>query len=158
MRWGFFVQKIQRTLASRGIRPTRARCQILQMLMGSDCHSTVEELLASLNARGERASPSTLYQNLSRLTREGVLFSFQGADQIMRFDANLKAHHHVMCSQCRRIVDVSFQGELSDLITPLFPNTPHSDLNKWTLNPTCLMFHGICNSCAKTQKSAEVLD
>jgi Fur family ferric uptake transcriptional regulator len=97
-------------LAGRGARATRARIDVLSVLLAADealSHHDVERRLA----RGHDIDRVTLYRVLEWLTAQGLAHKIAGDDRIWRFSAAghagggaVHAHAHFECSDCGRVV------------------------------------------------------
>jgi Fur family peroxide stress response transcriptional regulator len=136
----------EQKLRALGLRPTKARRLILDVLCESSNHLSTEEILDDLRRRGHHASPATLYQNLNRLVQEGLLVRFTGLDGLSRYDANLEPHHHLVCTRCGRIVDV---GSDKTQLRRLVPLDLHNarPLPKWRISGALIEFRGVCPIC-----------
>ena len=91
-------------LRTRGLRLTRPRRVILDVLRGTESHPTAEWVHRVARRRLPRVSLGTVYRNLRLLVAEGLAAEIPGPHA--RFDANLAAHHHFTCLRCGCILDV----------------------------------------------------
>lgn len=130
-------------LHSHGLRATKTRCLLLELLAATNAHPTAEDLLEKLRVRGVSAGVATVYQNLSTLAEHGLLARFIGRDGRARFDGNLSAHHHLICSRCGRIVDVTTDGPIGEVALV----SPDCDLAEWSVERPRLEFLGVCPEC-----------
>lgn len=133
-------------LQSAGVRPTQARTAIMDHLIERGTHPTTEELNASMIEKGIRIPAATLYQSLEKLAAAGLLIRFPGTDGQVRYDANLSHHHHMICTVCQRVIDISISTPLSSL-SILDDKTGEPVLN-WTLENAEIELKGRCPSCA----------
>lgn len=100
----------QALLAARGARATRARIDVLSVLLAADealSHHDVERRLA----RSHDIDRVTLYRVLEWLTVQGLAHKVSGDDRIWRFSAAghtdgraVHAHAHFECSGCGRVI------------------------------------------------------
>jgi Fur family ferric uptake transcriptional regulator len=97
----------QALLAARGARATRARIDVLAVLLASGdalSHHDVERRLP----RGHGIDRVTLYRVLEWLTAQGVAHKVAGDDRIWRFSTAGRdgegAHAHFQCSDCGRVI------------------------------------------------------
>jgi Fur family ferric uptake transcriptional regulator len=97
----------QALLARRGARATRARVDVLAVLLGSRealSHHDVERRLT----RGHDIDRVTLYRVLEWLTAQGLAHKVASDVRIWRFSAaghgGEGAHAHFQCSDCGRVV------------------------------------------------------
>src|SRR5262245_10321608 len=103
-------EKPAAALRNRGLRRTRAREVVLDVVRGTDSHPTAEQVHGLVRRRLPRVSLGTVYRNLRRLVETGLVKELPGPHA--RFDGNATDHHHFTCTECGRIVDVA--GALAD--------------------------------------------
>jgi len=98
------------TLRDRGLRLTRPRRIILDVVRATDAHPTAAFVYRRVRRRLPRVSLATVYRNLRMLAAEGFLA--ERTDEAgMRFDGNTGPHDHFTCLACRRIYDVPARAE-----------------------------------------------
>jgi Fur family ferric uptake transcriptional regulator len=98
------------SLRDRGLRLTRPRRIILDVVRATDAHPTAAFVYRRVRRRLPRVSLATVYRNLRMLTAEGFLA--ERADEGgMRFDGNTGPHDHFTCLTCGRIYDVPAPAE-----------------------------------------------
>jgi Fe2+ or Zn2+ uptake regulation protein len=98
------------TLRDRGLRLTRPRRIILDVVRATDAHPTAASVYRRVRRRLPRVSLATVYRNLRMLVAEGFLA--ERADEAgMRFDGNTGRHDHFTCLTCGRIYDVPARVE-----------------------------------------------
>ena len=93
-------------------------------------------------------SVATLYQNLNNLVEAGLLIRIKGPDGLMRFDANLDPHHHLVCDTCGKMIDVRINRETQLQQSPIEYQTGNS-LSDWHINYINIEFKGTCPDCQK---------
>ncbi len=93
------------TLRARGLRLTKPRRLILDVVRATDVHPTAAFVYRRVRRRLPRVSLATVYRNLRVLAGEGFLN--ERADAVgVRFDGNIAPHDHFTCLACGRIYDV----------------------------------------------------
>ena len=65
---------------------------------------------------------------------------------VLRFEPNLKPHHHIICHNCGKIIDFESQ-ELIDYSLELIQN-----VNDFDIDTSTTIFHGICKICKQRMK------
>lgn len=126
-----------------------ARRQIMSLLMGHHSHPSTEEIIAALRKKGRKASAATVYQNLARLVEASLLMRFTGADGVLRYDADLTPHHHLICTRCGRVVDLDLDARRApDLRAVKLPAGTYPE--GWKIEGLQLEFKGFCPECLKT--------
>ncbi len=134
-------------LRDAGLRPTTARRWIIALLGVQRVHPTVDELQRLLRAYDHEIRQATLYQSLARLSEAGVVSSFVDSHGLLRFDANVDAHHHLICTGCGRIDDLSpsmpEERRLGSIASDLARG--HA---RWLLSDARLELRALCPECA----------
>ena len=90
------AEQLEQALRDAGVRITRQRSAILQILAGSDDHPDANELYRRASDIEPTVSLSTVYRTLSVLEDKGVVqrLSFEGAPA--RFETTDAPHHDHM--------------------------------------------------------------
>jgi len=94
-------------LRQAGLRPTRQRMALGQLLFGGhDRHVTAEILHAEAVATGEQVSLATVYNTLHQFKRAGLLreLAIDGAKAY--FDTNTSNHNHFFVETEGELVDI----------------------------------------------------
>ena len=135
-------------LAGRGLRSTRARLEVLDVLFGARealTHHGIEQRLK----RGQDIDRVTLYRVLDWLVEQRLAHKLAGEDRIWRFSvvehgtaAGARARHahaHFECSRCGRVIC------LADATVPVVavPNGYRRDEVEVTVK-------GSCDRCSRT--------
>ncbi|MBN2566158.1 MAG: transcriptional repressor [Candidatus Eisenbacteria bacterium] len=124
---------------------TESRREILSALENSESHPTADELHELVRARLPRISLGTIYRNLDILAREGLITVLTDAGAQRRYDGMERHHHHVRCSVCGRLDDVTLDNP--DEIRQLLVDSKGYDIRGYTL-----CFTGLCRSCAEREQ------
>jgi Fe2+ or Zn2+ uptake regulation protein len=91
-------------LRGRGLRLTRPRRLVLEVVRATDRHPTAEWVHRLVRRALPRVSLGTVYRNLRRLVDAGLLTEIPGPQA--RFDGNLEEHHHFTCTGCGAMLDL----------------------------------------------------
>ena len=100
------------TLRAHGLRLTRPRRLILDVVRATDAHPTAAFVYQRVRRRLPRVSLATVHRNLRMLAAEGFLAERADAGG-MRFDGNTAPHDHFTCLACGPIYDVPARAERS---------------------------------------------
>src|SRR3954449_4496478 len=93
-------------LRSRGLRVTRPRLAVLEVLTGGG-HLDVEQIAGRVRGRLDSVSTQAVYDVLGALSRAGLARRIEPAGSPVRFEARLgNNHHHIVCRACGAIADV----------------------------------------------------
>ena len=127
-------------LRSRGLRVTRPRLTVLEVLAGGG-HLEVEEITARVRERLDSVSVQAIYDVLGALARAGLARRIEPAGSAARFEARTgDNHHHVVCRGCGMMADVDCAvGEAPCLD----PSASHG----FELDEAEVTFWGLCPGC-----------
>src|SRR5437899_13101288 len=89
------------TLRDRGLRLTRPRRIILDVVRATDAHPTAAFVYRRVRRRLPRVSLATVYRNLRMLAAEGLLAARADTARL-RFDRNLGPPAHFTCPASAR--------------------------------------------------------
>ena len=94
------------SLRAAGLKATKAREVLLQVLGTSEHPLTVDEIAERLAP--PRPGRPTIYRNLERFIQEGWVESFVDPNQVQRFlrCGTTGHHHHIHCEKCQRTAEL----------------------------------------------------
>lgn len=108
-------------LNDAGLRPTRQRVVLAQVLFGAgDRHVTAEQLHGEAEAEGAAISLATVYNTLHQFKAAGLLREVVVDSGRAYFDTNTSEHHHFYVEKDGRLQDIP--GEL--ISTTQVPDLP----------------------------------
>jgi Fur family ferric uptake transcriptional regulator len=115
------------------------------VLAETDRFRSAQELHASLLARGERVGLTTVYQQLRTLAAAGLIDSLRsdGGELLYRLCDTAKHHHHLVCRECGRTVEVE------DTVVWRWAERVGADAGFVNIAHH-LEFSGTCAGCAST--------
>ena len=93
-------------LESRGLRCTKQRLAVYEVLHASKSHPTADELFRLVEQRCGPMSLATVYNSLSALVDAGLCRRVMTAKGPARFDADISNHVHVRMQDDGRLIDV----------------------------------------------------
>ena len=127
---------------------TYQRHKIYQALMSRPHgHYSPEEIYDEVRHDLPSISLATVYKNLKTFVQAGILRDVSPHHGTWRVDANLKPHHHLVCTQCHSIQDLDI-----DLLSPV---SLHGDLPAGFRMEKCSVeVQGVCRACS-TKKSKQ---
>lgn len=109
-------------LKSVGLRPTRQRVALAELLFGADDrHVTAEQLHSEASVGGARISLATVYNTLHQFTAAGLLREVVVEAGRSYFDTNIGAHHHFYYEDSGSIVDIE-AGNIAFASMPVTPD------------------------------------
>lgn len=123
-------------LRHAGLKITPQRMAILEILEGNTSHPSANMLYGDVKKKFPMISFATVYKTLKVLEEVGEIQGLTIADNKVNFDPNTELHHHFLCSQCGRIIDVA-PGVDSQLC----------DLEGHVVEKYQIYYYGICLKC-----------
>ena len=90
-----------------GITVTPQRLAIFRHLAATDRHPSAEELHSAIRREMPTLSLATVYKTLDTLAGIGAVRPVSRLGTRGRWDANLSPHHHLVCTVCGTVTDVT---------------------------------------------------
>ena len=101
-------RNIREIMQAAGLRPTRQRMDLGELLFGgSDRHVTAELLHEEALGKRIPVSLATVYNTLHQFTRAGLLREVAVCGSKTYFDTNIGNHHHYYIEKDGRVLDIS---------------------------------------------------
>jgi len=123
-----------------GLKLTPQRLAILDYLKENHEHPSADTIYRAMRERFPTISFSTVYNTLSTLAKKGILHELTIDSDKKRFDPGIEPHHHLICVQCKKIVDITVDYELK---------VPYSFKKGFEIVGNHIEFYGICQNCQK---------
>ncbi len=92
--------------AEHGIAVTHQRQVLYETMQGMHGHPSPEEVYASVKQRIPSISLATVYKNIHLFVQSGVFRELSMHHGTLRVEMNKDPHHHLVCSVCKRVMDV----------------------------------------------------
>ncbi len=91
----------------RGLRMTRQRKTIAEVLLATDGHLNIDQLYQAVRQRDPNVGYATIYRTLKLLTECGLASNAHFGDGAARFESMMHRHHHdhLICTACGLIVE-----------------------------------------------------
>jgi len=96
----------RRFLIRSGLRPTRQRAALAEMLFKGDRHVTAEELHMEATAAGSKISLATVYNTLHHFRQAGLVRELAIEGSRTYFDTNTSNHNHFYFEDRHDVVDI----------------------------------------------------
>lgn len=91
-----------------GMRLSRQRRYILELLWSDQAHLSAREIYDRLNQQGRDIGHTSVYQNLEALSEQGIIECVERSDG--RLYGHISApHSHVNCVDTNQIIDINIQ-------------------------------------------------
>ncbi|MFF0367020.1 Fur family transcriptional regulator [Micromonospora sp. NPDC005087] len=134
-------------LRSRGLRVTRPRLAVLDVLAGGG-HLEVDEITRQVRERLDSVSTQAVYDVLGALSRAGLSRRIEPAGSPARYEARAgDNHHHVVCRGCGEIADIDCAVGSAPCLEP-------SVSHGFEVDEAEVTFWGLCPGC-QTRRSAD---
>ena len=128
-------------LRSRGLRVTRPRLAVLDVLDTNPGHLDVEQITAKVRAQLASVSVQAVYDVLGALSRAGLARRIEPAGSPARYERRAgDNHHHVVCRGCGEIADVDCTVGQAPCLDP-------SQSHGYELDEAEVTFWGLCPAC-----------
>ena len=115
-------------LRSAGLRPTRQRVALADLLFGAgDRHVSAEALHGEAVAARVPVSLATVYNTLNQFTLAGLLREVAIEGDRSYFDTNTSNHFHYFIEEEGRLIDI---GEGNIEVTGLPPLPEHTEIGR----------------------------
>lgn len=132
--------EVHQSLHALGLRATRQREQVLQILEKSERPLSVEDIREQI-VLGQSGVP-TIYRNLDLFAKKGLVEVWVGPDLVMRFIRcrSLGHHFHIQCEKCGSVLEFDDCGFASIL-------RQMQDRSGFRITRHQLQLFGLCSAC-----------
>jgi Fe2+ or Zn2+ uptake regulation protein len=124
---------------STGLRVTAPRRRIFEVLYDHRDHPTAEAVYARVHTDMPTVSLKTVYQALHTLAELGEVGVLDVGTGATRFDTNTGEHHHLVCSSCGTVWDLS-PGVMGAPVT-------REEVPGFTIDRAEVVYRGRCEQC-----------
>jgi Fe2+ or Zn2+ uptake regulation protein len=101
------LEDYRKLCRERGLTLTAQRRAILEAVLDLDDHPQADEVYAALARRRLRVSRATVFRTLEGLARLGIISRACHTGSSVRYDGRTDQHHHLICTACDRVIDLS---------------------------------------------------
>lgn len=91
-----------------GMRLSRQRRYILELLWEDKNHLSAREIYDRLNQQGKEIGHTSVYQNLEALSEKGIIECVERSEGRLYGHSN-SSHSHVNCIDTQRIIDINVE-------------------------------------------------
>ena len=121
-----------------GLKLTPQRLAILEFLDGNKEHPSAEDVYKAVSKKFPTMSLATVYNTLMTLKQRGLVKELTMDPLRMRFDPQPTPHHHLICMDCRKIIDIH---------TRLRIKLPEMEQEGFEIVGNHIEFYGRCPKC-----------
>jgi Fur family peroxide stress response transcriptional regulator len=123
-----------------GLKLTPQRLAILEYLDGNKEHPSAEDIYKAVSKKFPTMSLATVYNTLMTLKQRGLVKELTMDPVKMRFDPQPAPHHHLICTDCRKIIDIHAKFKIS---------LPEVEDKGFEIIGNHIEFYGRCSHCRK---------
>jgi Fur family peroxide stress response transcriptional regulator len=134
------LEEFKAAARAAGVKLTHQRLEIFREVAGSIEHPAVEAVFRAVRARIPTISLDTVYRTLWKLEDLGLVTTLGPRHGTVRFDANLRQHHHFVCVRCGLTRD--FEDALLDAL-----RVPEGVKQYGDVHGARVELRGVCRGC-----------
>jgi Fur family peroxide stress response transcriptional regulator len=136
-------KRIIEGMRENGLKLTRQRRVIIDILAGTKTHPRAQDILTSARQKIPAISLSTVYLTLDTMKRAGLIKELEFANLDNRYEGDISDHLNLVCRRC---------GEIIDFPTPLPPALKDVE-KKVGFRGDCVRFeyYGYCRKCRRNR-------
>jgi Fur family peroxide stress response transcriptional regulator len=131
------IKDIPKLLQSKNIKPSITRVKIMEYLIRSASHPTVDEVYSNLQPEIPTLSKTTVYNVMDIFVNARLVRVFNLGDNENRYDADIDSHGHFKCNRCGHVYDFRFN------IDHLYVQ----GLDGFKVSVKNVYYRGICSKC-----------
>lgn len=122
-----------------GLRATRPRVLILELLDRHRGHSSADEIADELDAGGTALPRATVYNVLSDLSAHSLVMTADAGPGRALYEVADHQHHHFVCRRCGSITDVDCAVEDRPCLDATVPGA--------VVDEAQVIYRGLCAEC-----------
>jgi Fur family peroxide stress response transcriptional regulator len=113
--------EIRKRLVEKGLRVTPQRIAVLDAIYNLGNHPSADQIIDFVRKANPNIATGTVYKVLDTLTYNRLTKRVTTDMNIMRYDGEVKEHHHLYCTSCD-VIDDYVDEELNQLLENYFRN------------------------------------
>ena len=138
------LEDLEAACRRHGLPLTVQRRVVHEALAGRTDHPTADQLLVDVRSRLPGLSRTTVYRVLETLVRLGLAVKTCTLGSAVRFDPRTERHHHLVCLQCERVMDV--HAPSLDALRLSAVRTAGFEISDYSVH-----FRGTCPECRRRE-------
>lgn len=136
------IDETLQTLKEQGYRITKTRKAVLEILVLVAKPLSADDLIKRLTKKGLHPNKTTIYRELDSLCVGGFVKEIQlGFGCRMYEVTSLGHHHHLVCTVCEKVEDVSIDKDMDRYEKNISKKT------SFKISSHSLEFFGLCAQC-----------
>ena len=145
------MEKFKTILTAKRVKLTYQRLMVLKYLRENKTHPTIDTIYKTLIEEIPTMSKTTVYNTLNIFCKKGLLVPVTIPGMEKRYDGNVSWHHHFLCEECNRLIDIDIKCEYFE----------RGEVNGHRIKEVYGYFKGVCRDCcekAKRKKEEVTMD
>lgn len=138
--------RLAAALRRAGVRLTPQRLEIYREVAAHEDHPDAETIYTAVRERMPSVSLDTVYRTLQLFVSLGLLAALNPSHERAHYDANMRPHHHFVCTRCGAARD--FYSEPMDKLTP-----PESARDLGRVESVHVELRGLCSRCLAAEQT-----
>lgn len=129
-----------------GLRATRPRVLILELLDRLRGHSSADEVVDAMDAAGTALPRATVYNVLGDLSEHGLVMTADAGPGRALYEVADHWHHHFVCRRCGSITDVECGADDKPCLDATVPGA--------VVDEAQVIYRGLCAGCQAREVGA----
>ncbi len=135
-------EAILERLKEEGLRLTPQRLNVVRIVTSGRNHPSIDEIYREVKKDFPTTSLATIYKTIGVLKDLGEVREIPVTDSSNRYDGySDQLHSHLICTQCKRIVDAGINSQIHMIKDELFKDYG------FKITSHRLDFFGVCPDC-----------
>jgi Fur family peroxide stress response transcriptional regulator len=125
------------------LKLTPQRLAILEYLEGNKNHPSASDIYDAVSKQFPTMSFATVYNTLKALKMHENIQELTIDPEKKRFDPNMTRHHHLICVNCSKIIDIETEFDIV---------LSNAQKHGFEITGNHIDFYGVCTDCLNTKK------
>ena len=130
-------------LKAQGVRLTKVRGLLLEILENHHLPLTELEIREKLRQKGRSVNKTTVYRALQYLMAKKIIIATDLGEGKKRFELDSGHHHHLICNNCKKIEEIKVEDGINNLLKKIRAQ------KQFAVTGHALEFFGLCKHCNK---------
>ncbi|HSG66255.1 MAG TPA: Fur family transcriptional regulator [Gammaproteobacteria bacterium] len=116
-------EEIAHFLDQHGVTPTQQRLDVGEVILAMPQHSSAEQIIAGIKAKGFSVSKATVYNTLNLFCERGLLRTVNIDPERQFYDPTVTPHHHLYNMDTGELMDIEPENVALEFRGSLPPGT-----------------------------------